>query len=248
VKTSSENTHVLFGVQGDPPRNWSPATREQLGEVVKGLQETIGPDESLWVLVLAHAHGDGRRAWLHLAGPDLHDGQWAALFADIPCRRQVFWMTHSSSGAFLQSLSRPGRVVVAAMAPGMADNETEMPQALAAVVQKPAGELDRNGDAKVSLAELFARIDAEVKSIYQSDRRAPTEEAVIDDNGDGRATTAADLIEFVLDRPASTPSPDRLASGHRIDGAVSEGWIVLSNTEPSPSTSNESRDARKEDQ
>jgi hypothetical protein len=85
--------------------------------------------------------------------------------------------------------------VVTATATDGEVNETEFPQALATVAGKPTAAIDKDGDGRVSLAELFVAFTAEVDARFAADERAPTEHAQLDDDGDGRGTEAGDLAD-----------------------------------------------------
>ncbi|HJT76877.1 MAG TPA: hypothetical protein VJ739_06705, partial [Gemmataceae bacterium] len=129
-------------------------------------------------------------ARFHLAGPDLRDDELGKLFAGVACREQVFWVTGSAAGWFLRPLSAKGRVIIAATAADQEYNETEFPEALAAVSKLPPEKLDANRDGKVSVLEVYRRTVAEVEARFAADKRLPTEHAQLDDNGDGQGTEA----------------------------------------------------------
>jgi hypothetical protein len=88
----------------------------------------------------------------------------------------------------LRSFSAKGRIVISATLADDEYNETEFPYALASVVKRPAAELDSNKDGKVSVLELYDHTVAEVSARFAKDKRAPTEHAQLDDNGDGAGT------------------------------------------------------------
>jgi hypothetical protein len=200
---------VLFGKDGKPDLAKGSATRATLEREAADLREALKPEDRLWVFFLGHGNRDGDQAFFHLAGRDVSAAQLGKLFADIHCREQVFWMTNSASGWFLRPLSAKGRVVITATAADDEFNETEFPEALAAVVKRPAARLDADRDGKVSLLELFRHTAAEVEARFASDQRAPTEHALLDDNGDG-AGAEKPLAEG---EKAEKPSPDgRLAA------------------------------------
>lgn len=193
----------------DSPRNL-PATREQLEKTGREVVERLGADDRLWVLLLGHANYDGERAYFHLPGPDLDDRMLGLLFEKAGCAEQVFWLTNSCAGWFVERLSKPGRIVIAATAAESEYNETEFPAALAAAMERPAAELDRDGDGWVSVADLFATTVDRVTAIFAADERAATEHAQLDDNGDRRGTELPELAAF---KPVSVETPNAQAGG-----------------------------------
>jgi hypothetical protein len=176
---------VLFGKEGRPDLAKGPARRDNLEREAADLAKTLKPEDRLWVFFVGHGNRDGDEAFFHLPGRDMSAVQLARLFAGIHCREQVFWMTNSASGWFLRPLSAKGRIVLTAAAADDEYNETEFPEALAAVVKRPPARLDTDNDGKVSLLELFRHTVAEVQARFDADKRAPTEHALLDDDGDG---------------------------------------------------------------
>lgn len=162
-----------------------PATRASIEKEAARLKQLLQPDERLWVFFLGHANFDGEHALFHLPGPDLNDEEIGKLFADLNCREQIFWMTSSESGRFVKNLGAKGRIVIAATRAGGEDNETEFPQALAAMGGRSLKALDIDKDGKLSVLELYYRIMVEVQARYAADQRIPTEHSQLDDNGDG---------------------------------------------------------------
>jgi hypothetical protein len=184
----SADVRVLSGGAARGGVSQGPATRETIEKEAARLKQTLRPGDRLWVFFLGHANFDGEHAWFHLPGPDLREDEIGKLFAGLPCREQVFWMTTSESGRFVKNLSAKGRIVIAATRASGEDNETEFPQALSAVAARPLEELDVNKDGKLSALELYYRIMAEVRARYAADKRLSTEHSQLDDNGDGVGT------------------------------------------------------------
>src|SRR3954453_8178118 len=58
-----ERQHVVFGADKpkDLPGAAGPATREAVAEAVAAVRKRLGPEDGLWVIVLGHAHHDGRQ-------------------------------------------------------------------------------------------------------------------------------------------------------------------------------------------
>lgn len=203
---------LLVGHNPAEPEAKLGATKEQIAVAVAELSPQIQPEDTLWIVTLGHANYDGERGWLHLAGPDLNDLELAELFAEVECREQVFWLTHTCSGWFLPALSRPGRIVIAATEADQEVNETEFPQALLEAASRPTPELDRDADGRVSLAELFLAASQRVAEIFQADNRVPTEHSQLDDDGDGRGSEA--------DRVLLTPPPGDVDHRDGLQAAV----------------------------
>jgi len=207
-------------------------TAADIRSTLADVNQKLQAQDSLWVFTLGHGNYDGKRAWFHVAGRDASAEDFGRWFADIRCREQVIWLTHSSSGWFLKPLSKPGRIVMTATAADDEANETEFPHALAAVSQQPAAQLDANRDQLVSVDELYAAIVQEVLRRFKSDNRLPTEHAQLDDNGDGVGTESIlqSESEFTASQAAKPPQtktdgalartthvPYRLKPGSNVD-------------------------------
>src|SRR5581483_10981662 len=92
----------------------SPGSREAIAKAIAQLRNELRPQDTLWVIVMGHAHFDGRHAFLNLPGPDMHQDDFGGLFRDLACREQVFLITTPASGYFIKPLSAPGRIVITA--------------------------------------------------------------------------------------------------------------------------------------
>jgi hypothetical protein len=206
---------VLFGDKGEPSLAAGPATRQAIADEVATIQRGLAPDGRLWVFLLGHTNVNGQHSFLHLPGPDLRDDELGALFKSLKCHEQVFWVTTPASGWFLQGLSCPERIVITATTRDLEYNETEFPQALVEVAAKTLTELDQEGDGKVSVWEIFGRTSAAVEARFNADKRAPTEHALLDDNGDKVGTERPD--------PAQPNSPkEKSAKRESQDGELAK--------------------------
>ncbi len=172
---------------------------ETLRQVTADLSRRLGEEDALWVFSIGHGSVDKRAGWFHLPGPDLNDTQWANLFSEVRAKEQVYWFTHSGSGRFIKSFSRPGRIVITATDPEEV-NETRFPGVLAEVLDASvsgANETEGTDDVvatnRMSVLELFRSVCNGVDVQYQSENLVPTEHAQLDDNGDGLGTEVLDL-------------------------------------------------------
>jgi hypothetical protein len=167
-----------------------PATKEAIAQAAAELTVATQLDDALWVFVLGHSHYDGRYSWLNIPGDDIHQLDFAKLFAGVRCREQVFFLTQSSSGFYLKPLSLPGRVVVTATEPDLEVNETLFPHKLAEALadERPFAELDLDRDGRLSLLDIYLWTARETAQEYAAGELLATEHAQLDDNGDGRGS------------------------------------------------------------
>jgi hypothetical protein len=193
-----EEILVRFGVEkqnGDGPalaNSRGLSNREGIEADVAELRRRLGPDDTLWVIIVGHGHLDGRRSHLNIPGPDLDDQAFGKLFEGLKAREQVFMITTSASGFFLRPLSAPGRIVITATEADQEVNETLFPHALADVLASPPEGIDRDKDGSISVFELYLAVVTDVLNRYLTDENLPTEHALLDDNGDHRGSEPQD--------------------------------------------------------
>jgi hypothetical protein len=166
-------------------------TRDSLDASVQSLTEQLQPADTLWVFVFGHAHYDGRYSWLNVAGPDLHQTDFAKLFSDVNCREQAFFITTCASGFYQKALGKKGRVVMTATEPDLEVNETFFPHKLCRALgtaPPPYGELDVDRDWRLSLVDVYLWSAQETAKEFFPNMLLATEHSLLDDNGDGRGT------------------------------------------------------------
>ena len=180
---------VVFGAEQPTglPGATGPCTREALTAAVAETLKAVGPDDGLWVVVLGHAHHDGRQTWLNLPGPDLNAVEFGRLFAEVKCREQVFVMTTSLSGFFVAPLAKRDRVVIAATEADAETNETTFPAVFAQTLATGLNpdEQDFDKDGRLTLFDLYVATAKEVAGAYATNEQLATEHSQLDDDGDG---------------------------------------------------------------
>lgn len=185
----AEQQYVVFGTE--PPKGATgaggPSTKEAVAAAVADVRKKLKPDDGLWVIVLGHGHHDGRQAYWCLPGPDLTAAEFGKLFADVTCREQVFVLTQSLSGYFVNPLAKRDRVVIAATEADAETNETTFPAVFTRLLGAgldPA-EHDFDKDNKLTLFDLYIATAKEISQNYATAEQVPTEHAQLDDDGDG---------------------------------------------------------------
>ena len=149
--------------------------------------EVAKPSGELWLVFIGHGTFDGRSAKFNLRGPDISADDLAAVLK--PCKRPLAVIQcASASGPFINALSGPGRVIIAATRSGYEVNATRFGGYLAQAIADPTADLDKDG--QTSLLEAFLFASRQVEQFYREAGRLATEHALLDDNGDGLGTPA----------------------------------------------------------
>ena len=191
-----QDVWVRFGSkpqEGDPEAIASgrgTSTRKGIEADAVELSKQTKPADALWVIVLGHAHFDGRHCFLNLPGPDIREDEFGKLFKEVQCREQLFIITTPASGFFIKHLSAKPRIVISATEADREVNETLFHLPLADVLSNPPDkqEYDRDRDGKITVLDLYLTVVRRVMLMYKSENNIPTEHAQLDDNGDGRET------------------------------------------------------------
>ena len=153
--------------------------------VTKALGEVAArADEQDTVVIVLFGHGTyaAKTAKFNLTGPDMAAQDFAPLLAKMKSKRVVLVNTTSASGPFVEALSGPGRVIVAATRTGGEMFATLFGGPFVEAFGNEAADADRDG--KVSILEAFDHAKRTVAASYQREGLLPTEHAVLDDNGD----------------------------------------------------------------
>jgi hypothetical protein len=160
------------------------ATKDGVEKAIADIAGRAKPSDTVFILLIGHGSFDGRVASFNLPGPDLTAADYAKLLSRFTSQHVVFVNTASASGAFLQPLAAPGRVVVTATKTGGERNETDFPEYFVAAYNDDAADLDRNGH--ISVREAFDYASSKVKQAFQQKGYMLTEHATLEDGGEGQ--------------------------------------------------------------
>ncbi len=184
------------------------------------LQQTISQAAAgtspLWIVLIGHGTYDGKTAKFNLRGEDVSATELAQWLQ--PCERPLAFINCSScSGAFLNELSGPQRVVVTATKSGHEYNFSRFGDYLSAAIVDTQGDLDK--DDQTSLLEAFLMASANVREFYKTESRLATEHALIDDNGD-RLGTPAEWFTGLKPTKAAK-------NGAALDGTLARSFVLV---------------------
>lgn len=160
------------------------ATKDAIDKAVTAIAARAKPNDNVIVLLIGHGSFNGQTAAFNIMGPDLTAPEWAKLMSKFSAQHVAFINTSSSSGAFLQPMAAPGRVVITATKTGGEKMDTSFPEFFVDAFADDAADRDRNGH--VSVLEAFEYAKTKVTQAYQQKGNLLTEHATMDDGGEGR--------------------------------------------------------------
>ncbi|PQO25827.1 hypothetical protein C5Y96_22925 [Blastopirellula marina] len=158
-----------------------PSLEETLASLAKA------PPQSLWLVMIGHGTFDGKKAKFNLRGTDISAAELTQALSPISCRMAIINCA-SASGPFVNQLSGPDRVVVAATQSGFEYNFARFGDFMSQTISDTSGDLDKDG--QTSLLEAWLAAAKQTQTYYDSQSQLATEHALLDDNGDGKGTPA----------------------------------------------------------
>ena len=158
------------------------ATRDGVVKAFGEVAAKAGADDTVLVVLFGHGTFSNKVAKFNLTGPDMTPQDFEPLLAKLKSKRVVFADTTSASGPFVEALSGPGRVIVAATRTG---GEMFAPLFGGPFVEAFTNDAaDTDHDGKISVLEAFDYAKKSVTTSYQQQGLLPVEHAILDDNGD----------------------------------------------------------------
>ena len=171
----------------------------------------------LWIVLIGHGTFDSREAKFNLRGEDL-SASMLAKWLDGSKRPIAVINTSASSAPYIKALSKEGRIVMTATKSGTEDSYARFGLYLAESINSPDADIDQDG--ATSLLEAFLSATKQVKEFYEKEGRIVTEQALVDDNGDGLGTPA----DFFRGTRAVKSTKD----GTVPDGLRAQQWHLVS--------------------
>lgn len=193
------------------------ATREEVTKAF-GALTSAGEQDTVMIVLFGYGTYANKVAKFNLKGPDMTAADFDALMKRLRSKRVVFVDTASASGPFVEALSGPGRVIVAATRSGAEQFATLFGGPFVDAFAIEAADADRNG--RVTVLEAFEYARRQVAASYQREGLMQTEHAVLDDNGDREGTMepgpqakdgqSAAVLSLGSSRPQAAPANEKL--------------------------------------
>lgn len=155
------------------------------------LKADAGAQDTTWIVLIGHGSFRDGLSRLNLPGPDLSDRDYSVAIDGLQ-GKVVFVNTASASGGFLRSLAGDGRVVVTATKSPNQRNESVFGGKFAEAFAEALADGDQNGS--VSVLEAFDYARQEVARHYETKNLMVTEQALLDDDGNGEGSSSPDAL------------------------------------------------------
>lgn len=167
------------------------ASKQGIGKALRELSERVTPHDDVFVFLIGHGTYRRQVAKLNLPGPDLTAAELDGLLKLLPARRVVIVNSASMSAPFVNALSRAGRIVCAST---RSANQRDATRFMGFFVQAlEDGNADQNRDDRISILEICTQAASLTDAWFLGEGLIPTENAILDDNGDGLGTRLLDL-------------------------------------------------------
>ncbi len=212
------------------------STKENVEQTLARLAATTGLNDRILIVLMGHgSFGDGESRF-NLPGPDLTAAALGVALDAFGDRQLALVNCASSSGGFIQELSRPQRVIVTSTRSGRERNETIFAQYFVRAFEDDGSDLDK--DRRVSLTEAFRYARRLTTDDYEQGKRMLSEHALLDDNGDGEGSDELDLEAgdglvarafFLGADPGAQAAADSLRDTDPVLAGLYEKRLVLQN-------------------
>ena len=145
------------------------------------------------VFVFLIGHGSFRRhvAKLNVPGPDLTVEDLDGFLKMLSARRVVVVNGASMSAPFVNALSQNGRIVCASTRSVEQRNATHFMSFFIQALED--GSADQDRDERISMLEICTQASSLTDAWYVGEGLITTENAILDDNGDGLGTRLSDI-------------------------------------------------------
>ncbi len=158
-------------------------TRDQIRSRFEAIAKDAKPSDSLVVMLIGHGTFDGVDYKFNIPGPDITGLELAGMLDRVPATRQLVMNATSCSGASIEFLRKPTRIVIAATKTGTEKNATVFARFWAEALREPAADIDKN--ESVSVLEAFHYAQKKTKEFFDTQKRLSTEHSVLEDTGKG---------------------------------------------------------------
>jgi len=186
---SSDNVHLLTE-SGRDARDVS-----LLSNIKKAFQDvgrTVSKEDDVFVYLIGHGSYRRNIAKLNVPGEDLTADQLHEWIQNWSARQVVVINAASTSAAFINVLSGPGRIICTSTRNVEERNATRFMEFF--IEALAGGSADQNRDERISVLEVCQQAGLLTEAWYVGEGYLATEHALLDDNGDKKGTRLTEVV------------------------------------------------------
>jgi hypothetical protein len=164
----------------------------EIKRMCQQIGKRVDKEDDVFVYLIGHGSYRQNIAKLNIVGADLTADQLHEWIQKWSARQVVVINAASTSAAFMNVLSGPGRIICTSTRNVEERNATQF---MAFFIQALAGgSADQNRDERISVLEVCQQAGLLTDAWYAEEGYLATEHALLDDNGDGKGTRLTDIV------------------------------------------------------
>jgi len=169
--------------------------------VLSAIELQANKKEQAFILILlGHGTIDGRNWRFNIPGVDLSDEDLITAMAGVSAPDQLVVIATSASGALLDTLSQPGRVVATATKSGGEINASRFGEYFAQAIGSDVADIDRN--EILTIGEAWRYANEQVVKYYEDQKLLASEHARIKVNDQADLAVARlGALRLAIDNP-----------------------------------------------
>ena len=183
---SESNVFLLLEPQEGDDDALGSTSLESIQSALEIVQEQSTSEDTVYIYLIGHGSYFNSIPRFHIPGPDLTVEAFGEMIEGIQSEQMVIVNGASSSAAYINTLSAPGRIICTATKSATEYNATEFMGFFVESLED--GSADRNRDERISIYEVCQQAAELTDAWYIGSGYIPTEHPLIDDNADGLGT------------------------------------------------------------
>ncbi len=166
ARAAAESPQDVILIRGDA------AKRNVIMGILENLPVSNNSDVFLLYLI-GHGSYDGEQYKFNIPGPDITGDEIVSVLENIESPKQLVVVATSASGALLDVLEKPNRVVITATKNAREKNAVQFPQYMIEALSDIGA--DTNKDESISAEEMFNYADNAVTSYFDTEKLLASE-------------------------------------------------------------------------
>lgn len=158
------------------------ATKANIEAKMSAIARQATANDTFVLFLIGHGAADQFDYKFNIPGEDISSAQLASLLDKIAAKQVVVNSTSSSGGA-IETLKKPGRIVITGTKAGTEKNATVFARFWVEAFRDPAADADKN--QTLTALEAFKYTEAKVDNYFKSLKRLATEHPLLEDTGKG---------------------------------------------------------------